>query len=105
MVKSIVSMQNGTMEKSEMIKMTAGIVIGIAADMVVSALIKEHLPFARGWRKGMLRLGVMIISMKIGEDCENYFNKVWDETKSALDEAKTEIEQAVPETETKEEVE
>ena len=91
MINSIVSLQNGKMEKGEMIKMAAGIVIGIAVDMAVGAVIKEHLPFARGWRKGMLKLGVFALSMKIGEECENYFYKVWDDTKASLDEAKTEL--------------
>ena len=94
MVKSIVSMQNADeMGKAEKVKMITGIVIGVAADMAVTTMLKTHLPVLRGWRKLMIGIGAFIIGMKIGEDCENYFYKVWDDTKTSLKEAKNELEQ------------
>lgn len=97
MIKSLMTMQNGKLDKKEMLKMAAGMVIGISADVVISMLLKKNLPPVRGYRKVAAAIGTFILSMKIGEDCENYFYKVWDETKDTLDEAKTEIEKAAVE--------
>lgn len=99
MIKSVASMQNGKASKSEKIKMLAGIIIGIGADAVISAILKKHVPVTKGWRKIGMALGSFIIAMKVGEDCENYFYKVWDETSDALKEAKTELEKTSEEEE------
>ncbi len=93
MVKSFISMQSGKIDKKEMIKMSAGMLIGVGADVTVSLLLKHLLPPVKGRHKIAVAIGSFILSMKIGEDCETYFYKIWDETKAALDEAKTVIEQ------------
>lgn len=91
MVKSIATMQDGKTEMSEKLKMAAGFVVGIAADMAIGAILKTHIPVMRGWRKLMVGIGAFIIGMKVGEDCENYFYKVWDDTKQVVDEANAEL--------------
>lgn len=97
MIKSIATMQNGPQSKGDMIKMGAGIVIGMAADMAVSVLLTKHMPLYLGWKKWALKLGVFVLGMKVGEDCEEYFYKVWDDTKDALKEAKTEMAEVIAE--------
>lgn len=99
MIKSVASMQNGKTTKNEKIKMCIGILVGIGADAVVSAILKQHVPVAKGWRKALMALGSFVLAMKVGEDCENYFHKVWDETSDALKEAKTELEKTSEEEE------
>lgn len=99
MIKSVASIQKGTTEKGEKIKTVAGILAGLGADAVISSLLKSHVPAVKGWRKIGIALGIFIISLKVGEECENYFCKVWDETKKALKEAKTEMETAEKEAE------
>ena len=94
MIKSVASMQKGKIDRNEKLKMTAGILVGLGADAVISSLLKTHVPAVKGWRKIGMALGIFILSLKVGEDCENYFYKVWDETRDALKEAKTEMEKA-----------
>ena len=93
MIKSVASMPKGTVDKGEKIKTVAGILAGLGADAVISSLLKAHVPAVKGWRKIGIALGIFIISLKVGEECEEYFRKVWDETRDALKEAKTEMEQ------------
>ena len=78
----------------EKVKLTAGFLIGIGADMTVAALIGRYLPNVSGWRKVMMRLGAFVIAMKIGEECEKYFCTVYEETATAIKEAHDEIKAA-----------
>lgn len=93
MFKSIAMMQQSDkmMTKKDMIKMGIGIAIAFGVDFTVSTLISHHLPSARGWKKLMYMLGTMALSMKVGEDCEEYFYVMFDETSAAMKEAKEEL--------------
>lgn len=93
MVKSIASMQDKELTTKDKIKMGVGIAICFGADMVITTLIGHHMPSLKGWKKAMTMLGTFMIGMKVGEDIENYFYQVCDDTETALKEAKNEIDE------------
>lgn len=97
MIKSLVEMQNGTIDKKAMVKTLTGMLICVGVDVTVTTLIGHHMPSIRGWRRLAIGLGTFVLGMKAGEEAENYFYKVFDETTAALTEAKNELEQAVDE--------
>lgn len=79
------------------IKLGAGMIIAFAADIAVTALLKQHVPVGKGIIRLLTKLGIFALGMKIGEDVETYFYKVCDDTKAAWDEAKKEAEKKVSE--------
>ena len=79
------------------IKLGAGLLIGIAADVAVTALLKQHVPVGKGIVRLLCKLGIFAIGMKVGEDVENYFYQFYDDTKSDWAEAKQEAEKQVAE--------
>ena len=81
----------------ETIKLGVGLVVGFAADMAVTALLKGHIPPSKGITRLMIKLGVFAIAMKVGEDVENYVYKVADDAKQTYAEAKEEARKAVQE--------
>ena len=81
----------------ETIKLGAGMVLGLAADMAVAALLKRHIPVSKGITKVLIKLGIFAVAMKIGDDVETYFYKVADEAKETFAEAKEEAKKAVQE--------
>ena len=93
MIKSINNLKNISKD-NDILKTAVGIIAGFSADMTISALIKYLLPKVGGWKKAAFAIGTFVIAMKIGEDCEAYVNKVWDETATTLNEAKTELKKA-----------
>lgn len=80
---------------SETIKLAAGLAVAFAADIAITTLLKQHIPIGHGFMKLMTKLGIFAIGMKVGEDVEEYFHKVWDDTAEAAKEAKKEAEKAV----------
>lgn len=74
------------------IKLGTGLVIAFAADIAVSSLLKTHIPVGKGIVKLLMKLGIFTIGMKVGEDVENYFYKVCEDTKAAWEEARKEAE-------------
>ena len=99
MIQNAVKTMSGSgepMKTGDMLRMAAGMIVGIGADMAISALLGSHIPAGSGWKRVMRKLGIFIISMKIGEDCEVYFNKVFDETRDALGEARKEMQTSIP---------
>lgn len=81
----------------ETLKLGAGMVIGMAADMAVAAILKQHIPVSRGITKLMIKLGIFAVAMKVGDDVETYFYKVADDAKATYMEAKEEARKAVQE--------
>ena len=88
-------MQGGEMDKKELLKMGAGLVVGFAADIAVGALFHAHIPPQRGFVKLLTKLGIFVLAMKAGEEAEEYFYKVMDDTKAAMNEAKEEAKKEV----------
>ena len=96
MIQSAVKTFSGEpLKKGDLFKMAAGMIVGIGADMALSALLGTHVPEGVGWRKLMRRLGIFVLAMKAGEEAENYFNKVFEETRDALNDARKEMEKPV----------
>lgn len=87
----------------ETLKLGAGFVIGLAADIAITALLKGRIPPGKGFTRLMIKLGVFAIAMKTGEDVENYFYKVVDDTKEAYQEISQEAKKAVQEAITEQE--
>lgn len=98
MINSIASMQNGNLSKKDMLKMAIGIVVCVGTDITVTTLIGHHMPTLKGWKKMAVMLGTFVLGMKAGEDAENYFYKVFDETETELKKTKTELDQIISET-------
>lgn len=74
----------------ETLKMGVGLIFSFAADMAVTAMLKQHVPAGKGLMRIMTKLGIFAIGMKVGEDVENYFYKIVDDTTAAMKEAKEE---------------
>ena len=81
----------------ETLKLGLGLVIGFAADMAVTALLRGHVPAGRGITKLMVKLGIFAIAMKVGEDVENHFYTMVDDAAACMKEAKEEAKKAVAE--------
>lgn len=73
-------------KKGDLLKMAVGMIVGIGADMAVSAILGTHMPEGAGWRKAMRRIGIFILAMKAGEEAEEYFCKVYDDTRDTINE-------------------
>ena len=74
------------------IKLGFGLLVGLAADVAVTALLKQHIPVGKGIVRILCKLGIFAIGMKVGEDVENYFCQFYDDTKADWNEAKKEAE-------------
>jgi hypothetical protein len=87
------------MTPADTLKMSLGLIFGIAADAAVSAALGGLMPAGRGW-KHLLRIGgTFVLAMMVGEKAEEYVCKVFDDTRNAMTEAKKEMaEQKAPET-------
>ena len=91
MVQSLKIVKSGEMSASDALKMSLGLICGLAADAAVSAALGGLMPAGRGW-KHMLRIaGTFVLGMMAGEKAEEYVCKVFDDTKTALTEAKEEL--------------
>lgn len=91
MVQSLKVIKNGEMTASDTLKMSLGLIFGLAADAAVSAALGGLMPAGRGW-KHLLRIGgTFVIGMMAGEKAEEYVCKVFDDTKAALSQAKEEL--------------
>ena len=91
MTQIIKTMANGERKPGDTLKMSLGLIFGLAADAAVSAALGGLMPIGRGW-KHLLRMGgTFILAMMAGEKVEEYVCRVFDDTKEALMEAKEEI--------------
>lgn len=77
------------------IKLGAGLLVGLAADVAVTALLKQYVPIGKGIIRLLCKLGIFAIGLKVGEDVENYFYQFYDDTKSDWAEAKEEAEKQI----------
>lgn len=98
MIQSLTTIKNGKMTAADTMKMSLGLIFGLAADAAVSAALGGLMPAGKGW-KHLLRLGgTFILAMMAGEKAEEYVCKVFDDTRAALTEAKKEMAEEEPET-------
>jgi hypothetical protein len=97
MIKSLSKITNGEkMTTGEIIKTGLGLVISLGTDIAVCSLF-GHFIGGKGAIRILGKIGAAILAMKAGEDAEEYFYKIFDETKDALDEAKVEVDKIVME--------
>ena len=88
MIQSLKTIKGGGMSATDAMKMSLGLLFGIAADAAVSAALGGLMPAGKGW-KHLLRLGgTFVLAMMAGEKAEEYVCKVFDDTKEALTEAR-----------------
>lgn len=79
----------------ETLKFGVGLLVGVAADMAVTALLKGHIPARRSFTGVMIRLGIFALAMKAGDDVENYFYEAVDATKDTYNKVKEEARNAM----------
>lgn len=100
MIANLVNLKKGDtkMSKAEAIKMGIGTIISLGVDFALGTVLGSFLPVSmRGWKRALYCIGALGLSLKLGEDAENYFYKVYDETKQAVTEAKKELDETTPE--------
>ena len=86
-------MGNGEkMKPKDILKISAGLVVSVGADIAVCSLFGSHMPAGKGVAKILCKIGSAMLAMMAGEAAEEYFYKIFDETAEALNEAKTEVE-------------
>lgn len=91
MVQSLKIVKSGEMSASDALKMSIGLICGLAADAAISAALGGLMPAGRGWKHLLRITGTFVIGMMAGEKAEEYVCKVFDDTKLALTEAKQEL--------------
>lgn len=91
MVQSLKVIKNGEMTASDTLKMSIGLISGLAADAAISAALGGLMPAGRGWKHLLRIVGTFVIGMMAGEKAEEYVCKVFDDTKAALSQAKEEL--------------
>lgn len=94
MIQNLATIKSGKLTASDTLKMSLGLIFGIAADAAVSAALGGLMPVGKGW-KHLLRIGgTFVLAMMAGEKAEEYVCRVIDDTRAALTEAKKEISEA-----------
>ena len=96
MVQSLKIVKSGEISANEALKMSLGLICGLAADAAVSAALGGLMPAGRGWKHLLRIAGTFVLGMMAGEKAEEYVCKVFDDTKAALTEAKEELKAAEP---------
>ena len=91
MIQSIKTISGGDLKASDTLKMSLGLIFGIAADAAVSAALGGLMPAGKGWKHLLRSGGTFILAMMAGEKAEEYVYKVFDDTRSALTEARQEM--------------
>ena len=94
MIGNLLNLKNQN-NPGDNLKLGVGLLAGIAADMVIAGLIKAHMPITKGVVKLLVTLGIFAISMKAGEEVEEYVIRVWDDTRESIKEAKEEARKEV----------
>lgn len=99
MIQSLATIKKGNVTAADTLKLSLGLIFGLAADAAVSAALGGLMPAGKGW-KHLLRLsGTFVLAMMAGEKAEEYVCRVVDDTRAALTEAKKEMtEEEEPET-------
>lgn len=96
-INDIKSAFKGEKNLSETIKTIGGTAVNVGVDMVVGTLLATGLCPKKGLKRAVGSLGIMMLSMKIGEVAEDYFHELCDDLKEAFGNAKKEIEEAAKE--------
>lgn len=96
-INDIKSAFKGEKNLGETIKTIGGTAVNVGVDMVVGTLLAAGLCPKKGLKRAVGSLGIMMLSMKIGEVAEDYFHELCDDLKEAFGSAKKELEEAAKE--------
>jgi len=96
-LKSLTDTAKGNKSFGETAKMVAGLAVNIGADLVIGATLAAFVDKKKGIKRIVGSLGVLILAMKFGEEAENYFYKLVDDTKEVIAKTKADVEEAVKE--------
>lgn len=106
-INELKSTLRGEKTIGDTIKSVGGMVVGFGADIVatmaLTALTAGGAKSSKGLKKVAIGAGIFMLSMKIGEEVEEYFYKTCDGLKDAFSKAKKEVEEAKKEAETEDE--
>ena len=96
-LKSLADTAKGNKSIGETAKMIAGLAVNVGAELVIGAALAAFVDKKKGIKKIVGGLGVLILAMKFGEEAENYFYKLVDDTKDVIAKTKADVEEAVKE--------
>lgn len=96
-IDEIKSVVKGEQSLSQTAESLAGAAVNIGTDMVIGTLLAAGLCPKKGVKRFLGSVGILILSMKIGEVAENYFHEWIRDLKEAFGTAKKEIEEAAKE--------
>ena len=82
---------------SDVLKMIGGLAVNVGTDLVIGTALAAFVSPKKGLKRIIGGLGVLILAMKFGEDAENYFYKVVNDTKEVINATKKDVEEAVKE--------
>lgn len=90
MIQTLSTVKKGEMSASETLKVSLGLIFGMAADAAVTAALSTLIPVGRGWKRLLRTGGTFILAMMIGEKAEDYVCRTFDDVKHTLEETKKE---------------
>ena len=87
----------GEKNLGETLKVIGGAAVNVGVDMVVGSLLAAGLNPKKGVKRAVGSLGILALSMMIGDKAEEYFHNMVDDLKEAFGTAKKEMEAAAKE--------
>lgn len=98
-LKEIQSTFKGEKSVGDTLAKVGGLAVNIGTDLVVGGLLTAFVDKGKGIKRILGAVGVFIFAMKCGEEAENYFYKVVEDTKEAISSAKKQVKEVVEEVE------
>lgn len=96
-IDEIKSTFRGEKDIGEMVKTIGGAAVNVGVDMVVGTLLAAGLNPKKGVKRAVGSLGILILSMKVGDIAEDYFREMVDDLKEAFSAGKKEMQKALME--------
>jgi len=85
------------MDFCERLKTIGGTAVNVGVDLIVGTALTAYLNPKKGIKRALGGLGILVLSMKVGDVAEEYFGELVDDLKEAFSKAKTEAEEAAKE--------
>lgn len=98
-INDIKSVVKGEQNLGKTAETLAGAAVNIGTDMVIGTLLAAGLCPKKGVKRILGSVGILMLSMKVGEVAENYFHEWIKDLKEAFGTAKKELEEAAKEAE------
>ncbi len=96
-INEIKGVFRGEQDIAKTLETLAGAAVNIGTDMTIGTLLAAGLCPKKGIKRAIGSLGILMLSMKVGEVAENYFHEWIRDLKEAFGMAKKELEEAVKE--------